>query len=217
MKYLIGLMSFGVLFMRCNAHSEPNLPMIKPPVEPADTLTAYEAFFQDYPDFKSDGFDFPVGAPNCQGYYNAQPFGENYHLGDDWNGVGGGNTDLGDPVYAAGNGYVSEVYDAGGGWGNVVRIIHQVSDSSYMETLYAHLQTMEVTEGDGIKKGTQLGTIGNADGAYLAHLHFELRSTPLMGLNGGYSTDTTGYTDPTKYIQSNRRVMWRMALKPLKQ
>ncbi len=27
-----------------------------------------------------------------RGYYNAQVFGKNNHLGDDWNGVGGGNT-----------------------------------------------------------------------------------------------------------------------------
>jgi hypothetical protein len=43
-----------------------------------------------------DGFDYPVGKPNGKGYYNAQKFGENTHLGEDWNGVRGGNSDLGD-------------------------------------------------------------------------------------------------------------------------
>ena len=52
----------------------------------------------------SDGFDFPVGKPNAKKYYNAQKFGKNYHLGDDWNGVGGGNTDYGNPVYSISNG-----------------------------------------------------------------------------------------------------------------
>ena len=62
-------------------------------------------------------FDFPVGAPNAKNYYNAQKFGKNDHLGDDWNGKGGSNTDLGDPVYAASAGIVSFSDDLKGGWG----------------------------------------------------------------------------------------------------
>jgi len=50
-------------------------------------------------DHKADHFDFPVGRPDAKGYYNAQGFGKNAHLGDDWNGTGGGNSDLGDPIY----------------------------------------------------------------------------------------------------------------------
>ena len=38
------------------------------------------------------GFDFPVGPPDAQGYYDAQSFGRNRHLGEDWNGNGGGNS-----------------------------------------------------------------------------------------------------------------------------
>jgi len=45
-------------------------------------------------------FDFPVGKPDAKGYYNAQIFGKNNHLGDDWNGANGGNSDLGEPIYA---------------------------------------------------------------------------------------------------------------------
>src|SRR5258706_15147037 len=69
-----------------------------------------------------DGFDYPVGAPDAVGYHDAQPFGENDHLGNDWNGNGGGDTDLGDPVYAVAAGIVVEARDIGGDWGNVVRV-----------------------------------------------------------------------------------------------
>ncbi|MEO8704421.1 MAG: M23 family metallopeptidase [Kofleriaceae bacterium] len=145
------------------------------------------------------GFDFPVGAPDAAGYYDAQPFGENDHLGNDWNGKRGGNTDLGDPVYATADGVVIEAIDIGGGWGNVVRIVHPCR----VESLYAHLDAIEVTLGATVRRGARIGTIGTAHGTYPAHLHFELRDRPLP-LGGGYDSDQTGYLDPTAYIRAHR-------------
>ena len=39
-----------------------------------------------------DGFDFPVGKPDSEGYYRSRGYRPNGHLGEDWNGKGGGNT-----------------------------------------------------------------------------------------------------------------------------
>ena len=44
-------------------------------------------------EYIANKFDFPVGKPDGKGYYNAQKFMENNHLGDDWNSVTGGNSD----------------------------------------------------------------------------------------------------------------------------
>jgi len=148
-----------------------------------------------------DGFDFPVGAPDAVGYYDAQPFGTNDHLGNDWNGNGGGDSDLGDPVHAVAAGIVTEAIDRGGGWGNVVRITHACGDR--VESLYAHLDTMEVTIGATVTRGQRVGTIGTASGQYRAHLHFELRDRYLP-IGGGYDSVHTGYLDPKAYIERHR-------------
>lgn len=152
-----------------------------------------------------DGFDFPVGKPDAKKYYNAQKFGENEHLGDDWNGVGGGNTDLGDPIYSIGNGYVSHAKNIYGGWGNVIRIVHFIDRENQVESLYAHCEEIFVKKGDYVGKGQKIGRIGNNDGTYFAHLHFELRDKIGMPIGGGYSSNTNGYLDPTEFIKNNRK------------
>ncbi len=164
----------------------------------------------------TDGFDFPVGKPDAKGYYNAQKFGvrnknfgNNYHLGEDWNGINGGNSDFGDPVYTSANGVVTYTNKASPAWGNVVRIIHKLPDNykyKNLESVYAHLSRMNVEEGDHVKRGQKIGEIGNAGGLYYAHLHFELRYLIDMPLGGGYSKSIKGYLSPTLWIRRNRPV-----------
>lgn len=155
----------------------------------------------------SDGFDFPVGKPNAKGYYNAQGFGKNNHLGDDWNGVNGGNTDFGDAVYATSAGKVVESSQFFGGWGKVIIVQHKYSKAgktNYYESLYGHLDSMLVKKDEIVTRGKKIGTIGNAEGIYLAHLHFEIRDSIGMPIGPGYSSVTAGYLDPTKFIKANR-------------
>lgn len=157
------------------------------------------------------GFVFPVGPPDARGYYDAQPFGVNDHLGNDWNGNGGGDSDLGDPVHAIAAGVVTVASDHGGGWGKVVRVVHAHGEApgqapgQEVESLYAHLETIEVEPGQRVGCGQRIGTIGTAGGQYRAHLHLELRAQPGLPLGGGYSKDTTGYLDPSAFILGHRR------------
>lgn len=157
-------------------------------------------------DFIATAFDYPVGKPNAKGYYNAQKFKENNHLGDDWNANTGGNTDLGDSIYAIADGYVVHAFNHKGGWGKVIRIVHKMPNNRYVESLYAHCDSILVTEKTFVKRGDKIGTIGTADGRYLAHLHFELRNQIGMPLGGGYSENTQGYMDPTQFIKENRTI-----------
>lgn len=197
---------FAVLFcLQCsNSISVDNPAPIPTTTRTASSLPPYETLFLAHPEYVSKGFDYPVGKPDAKGYYNAQGFGgKSHHLGDDWNAKTGGNSDLGHPIYAIANGYVSRAKDHGGGWGNVLRIVHKV-DTSYVESLYAHCLEMLVKEGDWVKKGQKIASIGNNNGMYYAHLHLEIRHTPDLPLGGGYSKDTSGYIDPTVFINRHR-------------
>lgn len=171
------------------------------------TLPNYDSLFTRHADFKFEGFDFPVGKPNADNYFKAVKFGQRLHLGEDWNGIHGGNSDLGDPVYSMGHGYVSVAEHFCCGWGNVVRVVHQMPvghEYQYTESVYAHLHNMQVRVGDFVKRGEQIGTIGTADGKYSAHLHLELRSFIGMSIGPGYSKDNFGYLNPTPFIEQHR-------------
>lgn len=152
----------------------------------------------------SHSFDFPVGKPDAKGYYNAQKFQENFHLGDDWNAVTGQNTDLGDPIFSIANGYVVLAKDYGGGWGNVIRVIHKMTSGTMVESLYAHCDTILVNKNQWVKKGQKIGTIGTANGQYFAHLHLEIRDDLSLPIGFGYSNITNGYLNPTEFIKNNR-------------
>jgi murein DD-endopeptidase MepM/ murein hydrolase activator NlpD len=138
----------------------------------------------------ADGFDYPVGGGQATGYYDAQPFGANRHLGEDWNIVIG--SDRGHPVGAIGHGVVTIAEDFAGGWE------HRV------ESLYAHLHRVDVVVGQVVRRGERVGTIGDAHGRYGPHLHLELRERPGLPLGPGYSDHRDGYLAPTPFIRARR-------------
>jgi hypothetical protein len=156
------------------------------------------------------GFDFPVGKPDSSGYYKARGFWPNGHMGEDWNGKGGGNTDLGDPVYSIGDGIVVQSRDVRVGWGNVVIVRHVFRDSDgqvkYIDSLYGHLNARNVVLNQRVKKGQKLGSIGTNRGMYLAHLHLETRKNLYIGMHRSkFSKTYANYHSPTSFIRSHRQ------------
>ena len=152
-------------------------------------------------------FDFPLGNENGAMSYNAQHFTDNKHLGDDLNGIGGENSDLGDPIYAIADGRVLLTRTGGPGWGNIVILLHaylENGERKFVQSYYAHVQDMLVHPGEIVKRGQQIATVGTANGRYFAHLHFEMREflTPFIG--AGYRDDTRGWINPTKFIEEHR-------------
>jgi hypothetical protein len=152
-------------------------------------------------------FDFPLGSENGAMAYSAQAFGQNNHLGDDLNGIGGENSDLGDPIFAVANGKVLLTGDGGPGWGNVIIILHAYEENGmrkHVESYYAHVLDILVAAGDDVHRGQEIATVGTGNGRYLAHLHFEMREfiTPFIG--AGYRADTRGWLNPTAFIRAHR-------------
>ncbi len=152
-------------------------------------------------------FDSPLGNENGAMAYNAQHFTENHHLGDDLNGIGGENSDLGDPIFAIADGRVLLTRDGGPGWGNVIILFHAYVDHDerkYVQSYYGHVQDMLVHPGETVKRGQQIATVGTANGRYFAHLHFEMREfiTPFIG--PGYREETRGWIGSSPIRNSKR-------------
>jgi hypothetical protein len=151
--------------------------------------------------------DCPMGTQTAGLAYNAQVFSAmnaprgGPHLGDDWNGIGGRNTDLGDPIYASADGVVAYAGMPNPGWGNVVIVQHRLLDGSLFQTMYAHLHEISVSYGSVVGRGQKIGTCGNANGVYDAHLHYEVRVGDGIDIGKGYGA-LLNRKNPTEFHQS---------------
>ncbi|HEX8897139.1 MAG TPA: peptidoglycan DD-metalloendopeptidase family protein [Chthoniobacterales bacterium] len=158
----------------------------------------------------ADGFDFPVGKPEAEGYYKARGFRPGGHVGEDWDGVRGGDTDFNDPIYSVGDGIVVFARDVHLGWGNVVIVRHAYRENGnvkYVDALYGHLNKMLVSRGQRVSRGQQIATMGTAHGQYDAHLHFEIRKNLEIGMSRSkFQKDFNNYYDPTQFINSHRHL-----------
>ncbi|MEM7343501.1 MAG: peptidoglycan DD-metalloendopeptidase family protein [Chloroflexota bacterium] len=177
----------------------------------------------------SDGLDYPVGPRGAEvdvfktykidtelvdpAYFKS--FGV-WHPGEDWNGRGGGDSDLGDPIYAISNGRVAELGYFPPSWGNIVLIEHALPDGTKFWSQYAHLERMFVTQGQTIKRGDRIGTMGKGaktdkypQGRWIAHLHFEIRKRKLRAANWlpmmrNKDEVLNNYYQPKEFIAAHR-------------
>ncbi|UOY91971.1 SH3 domain-containing protein [Ectobacillus sp. JY-23] len=95
-------------------------------------------------------------------------------------------------IFAAADGKVSRSYYSSS-YGNVVFVKHTINGQLYT-TVYAHLKSRSVKEGDTVKSGQILGYMGNTGNSFGQHLHFELHK-------GEWNISKTNAIDPLPYIQ----------------
>lgn len=76
----------------------------------------------------------------------------------------------GTAIQATGNGVVITVRESGSGYGRYVVIDHGFD----YQTLYGHMAEIHVKEGDRVKKGQQIGTVGSSGTTTAPHCHYEV-------------------------------------------
>jgi hypothetical protein len=116
--------------------------------------------------------------PTVQHYLSGYIFSpESNHYGID---IGGA---VGQPLYAADNGVIVYAGWNDHGYGNMVIIDH-----GGWQTLYAHLQFVNVACGASVFQGDVIGWMGMTGNTSGPHLHFEMIS------------DTYGRVDPSQFL-----------------
>ncbi|WP_419146601.1 murein hydrolase activator EnvC family protein [Priestia endophytica] len=95
------------------------------------------------------------------------------------------------PIVAAADGQVFRSYYSST-YGNAIFITHNVNGKVYT-TVYAHMESRNVSGNETVKKGQVIGYMGNTGRSYGAHLHFEMHEGP-------WNLEKTNAVDPRKYI-----------------
>ena len=156
---------------------------------------------------ENDAYWWPVGSRNAtQGnIYGGDPvstnitstFGGRYHPTTGvWQNAHGAidiGVSEGTPVIATKSGKVNSTntgcsvgdHSCGGSYGNYIKIDH----GDGIESLYAHLKSLLVSNGETVNQGQIIGYSGNTGRSTGPHLHFEIRVN-------GTRVDPLGYVNP---------------------
>jgi murein DD-endopeptidase MepM/ murein hydrolase activator NlpD len=76
----------------------------------------------------------------------------------------------GTPVFVTGDGVVEKVRHSRRGYGNTIL----VNNGYGYKTFYAHLDKILVKKGQKVKRGEEIGTVGNTGKSTAPHLHYEI-------------------------------------------
>ncbi len=109
----------------------------------------------------------PVTSGHISDYfgYRIDPFTHHrrFHYGLDL------STSRGTPIHATADGIVNYA-KRNGGYGNMVSINHGYG----FETLYGHMSKIEVKRGQHVKRGQEIGLVGNTGRSTGSHVHYEV-------------------------------------------
>lgn len=139
------------------------------------------------PSKTGSGLSYPVSAGITSGY--GHRWGE-LHAGIDF------GVPIGTPVRTAAPGVVIQTNTDGqpgmSGYGNVVLVSHYINGTSYT-TLYAHLDSINVSQGQTVSAGQVIGSSGNTGQSTGPHLHFEVH-------RGGWNAAKSNSIDPLSML-----------------
>ena len=137
------------------------------------------------PAVSSGNFTRPANGYISSGFGQRSFDGGGFHDGVD---IAGSGTV---PVVSAADGVVIRAY-VSSSYGNCVFITHNI-DGQVFTTVYAHLDSFNVSTGQAVSKGMKIGYMGNTGHSFGQHLHFELHK-------GEWNYAKSNAVDPQKYI-----------------
>lgn len=158
----------------------------------------------------ADAFELPLGDGKGTGYNVTQKAFEKLP-GDTWDGNGGGDTDLGDPVASIGSGVVIFAEDSKSMWGNMVIIRHAYRDKNdelvLIDSIYAHLLEVFAKKGDEVQLGEKIGAIGKSGkGERTAMLYFAIKKDVFSPVDEGDPQDwRKHYHSPGTFIENFKK------------
>lgn len=87
----------------------------------------------------------------------------------------------GTSIYATGDGTVVKVANNSSGYGKLIVIHHGFG----FETRYAHMHSFDVSEGNEVKRGQKIGTVGSTGTSNGPHVHYEVHKNgkPINPIN----------------------------------
>lgn len=90
-------------------------------------------------------------------------------------------SNVGTDIYVTGDGVVEKAAFSQRGYGNEIVVNHGFG----YKTLYAHLNSISVREGQKVKRGEVIGKVGNTGLSSAPHLHYEVhyKNTPVDPIN----------------------------------
>ena len=152
------------------------------------------------------------GDPGLSGFF-IKPTGANSRPNDNfgcpsWYGRSHDGVDLsgsiGNPIFAAAGGTVNEVNASpfnGTGFGRYIILKHTLPSGARVYSLYAHLNSVNVSNGAGVSQGQVIGTLGMSGNVTGPHLHFMLINQSFETTrNPGCNYGNSKCYDPFRFI-----------------
>ena len=192
-----------VLLVSGMAHAAPTAGVFRLPFNPtqpwnACNLTGY--------------WDSPSSQDHGQIFMEWNAALGKYHRAEDWNGKCG--DDKYAPLYALADGLVTKVQNdvtVSQKIGKMLIIQYLLPDGSKIDSAYDHVDSIYVVEGQSVSKDQQVATIGDANGLYSPHLHWEMRhkNVSLLWNADPYINPLTTvaalqYTSPSLFVDDRR-------------
>jgi murein DD-endopeptidase MepM/ murein hydrolase activator NlpD len=94
-------------------------------------------------------------------------------------------------------------------WGNIVVIDHGMVDGLPLVSRYGHVENIRVAAGAQVQKGAHIANVGNGEGLFPYHLHFDISRTDELLQRPGHWPGSNiqlvraHYVDPKEWLQAH--------------